>query len=543
MTTLMAMPLSASSFASGSSTTTATATTTTTPIATASGLLALLSESDPALVKHALTRLLSVVDTLWHEVAEALPDLEAIAEGGGGPAAKDDDAAMMEDANDTAANEDEGRCHDEQTRRIAAALASRVFFHLEEPHQALRLALESGDAYFDVLSPSAGDVSYVERLVNTAIGEYVKRKRIEFINTNSNVEEDTVKKRGKQQMTTTTTNGDTTADEKNANNDDDDEPLDMTKLTKVVQLMFQRCYNNGSYVHALGVAFESCEGERVQEILDELLLNSSSSSSVSSMLETVNILQHAMTIAQSLISSKLFRSKALSMIATSLDNIFTSASASESAKRHAACALVLCYQLLNDALSVGKIITHLIDDNNGNDNGGNDDSALLGLQLCFDIVDSGDQKFVAMVASCLPTKKEPTVVVDTAAAAAAATANEHGVEVVNETTALLSPPAMADELGGSIIRSDSTWKHFTNATRVLTGGFTSELSLSFLFKNSNADTLIMSNLKKSLEERSMSRNSVLHNCAVTTHGYMNAGTTNDDFLRDNLDWMKKASNW
>ena len=494
------------------------------------------------------------MDTLWHEVAEALPDLEAIAEGGGGPSAEDDDVATMEDANDTTANEDEGRCHDEQTRRIAAALASRVFFHLEEPHQALRLALESGDAYFDVLSPSAGDVSYVERLVNTAIGEYVKRKRIEFINDNSNVEEDTVKKRGKRQMTTTTTttNGDTTADDNNANNDDDDEPLDMTKLTKVVQLMFQRCYNNGSYVHALGVAFESCEGERVQEILDELLLNSSSSSSsVSSMLETVNILQHAMTIAQSLISSKLFRSKALSMIATSLDNIFTSASASESAKRHAACALVLCYQLLNDALSVGKIITHLIDDNNGNDNGGNDDSALLGLQLCFDIVDSGDQKFVAMVASCLPTKKEPTVVVDTAAAAAA-TANEHGVEVVNETTALLSPPAMADELGveveeegggGSIIRSDSTWKHFTNATRVLTGGFTSELSLSFLFKNSNADTLIMSNLKKSLEERSMSRNSVLHNCAVTTHGYMNAGTTNDDFLRDNLDWMKKASNW
>ena len=492
------------------------------------------------------------MDTLWHEVAEALPDLEAIAEGGVGPAtaAKDDDAAMMEDQanNATTANEDEEIYHDEQTRRIAAALASRVFFHLEEPHQALRLALESGDVYFDVLSPSAGDASYVERLVNTAIGEYVKRKRIEFINNNSNVEEDAVKRRGKKQMTTTTTttNVDTTADDDNANNDDD-EPLDMTKLTKVVQLMFQRCYNNGSYVHALGVAFESCEGERVREILDELLLNSSSSS-VSSMLEIVNILQHAMTIAQSLISSKLFRSKALSMIATSLDNIFTSVSASESAKRHAACALVLCYQLLNDALSVGKIITHLIDDNNGNDDG-NDDSALLGLQLCFDVVDSGDQKFVANVASCLPTKKEPTVVVDTTAAAA--TANEHGVEVVNETAALLSPPAMADELGveveedggGSIIRSDSTWKHFTNATRVLTGGFTSELSLSFLFKNSNADTLIMSNLKKSLEERSMSRNSVLHNCAVTTHGYMNAGTTNDDFLRDNLDWMKKASNW
>ena len=53
----------------------------------------------------------------------------------------------------------------------------------------------------------------------------------------------------------------------------------------------------------------------------------------------------------------------------------------------------------------------------------------------------------------------------------------------------------------------------------------------------------MTNLKKALEERGMSRNSVLHNCAVTAHGYLTAGTTNDSFLRDNLDWMKKASNW
>jgi 26S proteasome regulatory subunit N2 len=538
MATLLAMPLSASSFGGDNASASAsTSITTTTPIATASGLLALLSESDPTLVKHALTRLLSVVDTLWHEVAESLPELEAIAEGSSIKGGDDTTDMMMED---TSANEN-SKQYDIQTRQIAAALASRVFFHLEEPHQALRLALESGDIYFNVLTPPVGDVLYVERLVNTAIGEYVKRKQIDFMNSEEESSSTTKKKGGKVDD----------VNNNNNDNDDDDEPLDMTKLTKVVQLMFQRCYNNGSYVHALGVAFESCESSRVQEILHELL-NSSSS-----LLDIVNILSHAMNIAQSLISSKIFRSKALSMIASSLDTIFTSSdlASSEGDKRHAACALVLCYQLLNDALSVGKIITHLIDNSSSSSNddsngGSNDDSALLGLQLCFDIVDSGDQKFVATVASCLPTKEESTVM-DTATAAA--TANEHGVEVVNESTTatlLLSPPAMADELGveveeggGRIVRSDATWKHFTNATRVLTGGFTSELSLSFLFKNSNADTLIMSNLKKSLEERSMSRNSVLHNCAVTTHGYMNAGTTNDDFLRDNLDWMKKASNW
>ena len=69
-------------------------------------------------------------------------------------------------------------------------------------------------------------------------------------------------------------------------------------------------------------------------------------------------------------------------------------------------------------------------------------------------------------------------------------------------------------------------------------------SLSFLHKYADSDRLIMDHLKKILEERGGGRNSVYHNCAIVTHSYLNAGTTNDSFLRDNLDWMmKKASNW
>ena len=102
-------------------------------------------------------------------MAEALPDLEAIAEGGG--SLDDDDENMGGGGDDV---------YDEATKRTAAALASRVFFHLEEPRQALRLALDSGDVYFNVLNPSVKDGPYVERLVNAAIGEYVKRKQIEF---------------------------------------------------------------------------------------------------------------------------------------------------------------------------------------------------------------------------------------------------------------------------------------------------------------------------------------------------------------------------
>ena len=504
--TTIAMPLSALPTTSSNSSTT--------PIATASGLLALLSEPDPSLVSHALTKLLSVVDTLWHEVAEALPDLEAIAEGGGGSLLLDDDDENMGGGGDDV--------YDEATKRTAAALASRVFFHLEEPRQALRLALDSGDVYFNVLNPSVKDGPYVERLVNAAIGEYVKRKQIEFDGTE---EED--------------------GGEEEKKDEEEEEELDMEKLQNVVQLMFQRCYADGSYGQALGVAFESREINKVSEILDKLSSSSSKDGN-----DIVDILKYAMDSAHTLIPSKSFRAKALELIASSLTKVFENGGEGEvssTAKRNAACTLVLCRQLLGDAKAVGTIIVKLID---ASDSSEGDDSALLGLQLCFDIVDSGDQAFVNEVASCLPK--------DAASAAASVVFVLEGstaeggeqVEVDSDGNAT-SPPAVANERGveletaetSTVKRSESTLAHFTNAHRILTGGFTSELSLSFLYKNSNSDKLLMANLKKALEERSMSRNSVLHNCAVTTHGYLNAGTTADEFLRDNLDWMKKASNW
>mmetsp|Transcript_4143 Transcript_4143/g.7986 ORF Transcript_4143/g.7986 Transcript_4143/m.7986 type:complete len:1136 (+) Transcript_4143:53-3460(+) len=486
--TTVAMPVSSMS---GSSST---------PIATASGLLALLSEPDPTLVQHALSKLLSVVDTLWHEVAEALPDLEAIAEGGAlDDLGDDDDAAMA------------GDLYDDATKKTAAALASRVFFHLEEPRQALRLALESGEEHFNVLAPSEKDGAYVERLVNAAIGEYVARKQKEF---DGSVEEEE-KKEGEEE-----------------------EELDMTKLQNVVHLMFQRCYTDGTYGHALGVAFEARECDKVAEIL-ERLSSPSSGKDASGVLET---LRFALDAAYNLIPSKAFRAKALELIAKSLLKVFGNADASASAKRNAACTLVLCRQLLGDANAVGEIVVQLIDGSDGID--GDDDSALLGLQLCFDIIDSGDQAFVTKVASCLPKAGESTAAASNTIVEGSTAEGEEKVEVDDAGNA--ASPAVANERGVEVeakVRSDMALQHFANAHRVLTGGFTSELSLSFLYKESNFDKLLMMNLKKSLEERTMARNSVLHNCAVTTHGYLVGGTTNDDFLRENLDWMKKASNW
>jgi 26S proteasome regulatory subunit N2 len=383
------------------------ATAPTAAVATASGWIALLQEPDVTLRSHALKKLLECVDTLWHEVAESLPDLETIAE--------DLDLPLG-------------------MRQTAAAVASRVFFHLEEPSQALRLALEAGEAHFDLRTKTP----YVERLVTAALDAYVKERRRLVM-------------------------------DEEENKDTEELGISMDQLQGMVYRLLETCCEQKKYDHALGIALEAHETNKLRDIL----MSSGPDAS---------LLKYALQSSIKLVTSKAFRQEALAVIAECLSkNLETS--------KTAAVDLIIVYQLLGKPESVAEVLTALLK--------GTEEDALLGFQLCFDMVDSGDQAFVSHVAEVLKTKAP----------------EEHP-------------------------------ERWAQVEKVMIGGFSSELALSFLHKQSHADRLIMETLKKSLEERgSGGRSSVLHNAAVMTHAYLHAGTTNDTFLRDYLDWMKKASNW
>jgi 26S proteasome regulatory subunit N2 len=410
----------------------------------------MLSEPSPQLVSAALSRLLAVVDTLWHEVSESLPELEALAE----------DAEL-----------------ESLTRQTAAAVASRVFFHLEEPAQALRLALEAGERHFDIVNDKS---AYVETLIAAAVEAYIEQKG----------------------QATAAGDGGADADSPSA--------LDMDKLERVVDLMFQRCYVDGTFEHALGVAFEAREAVKASEVLKRAAQEGPE--------VRRRTLDYALDAAVTLVASKAFRVETLMIVADELSQEFHETRGTEGRKT-AAVALCQAHQILGQAAPVSQLITSLLE--------ATEEEALLGLQLCFDLIDSGDQGFINAVAEGLalpkptPADQAVTVTVD---------GDGDGLEVV---------PSVLPE------RSESIVQRFQNVQRILTDGFSSELALSFLHKNSDSDKLIMENLKKALEDRASGsgRNSILHNCAVATHAYLNAGTTNDSFLRDHLDWMRKASNW
>jgi len=451
----------------------------------------MLTEPDPILVHAALTRLLKVVDTLWHEVARSLPDLESLSE----------DTSLPE-----------------TTRKIAAAVASRVYFHLEEPGQALRLALESGAEYgFDVVNGlKKGEVrerAYVECLVGAAVEEYIKRKRDMYDSMalfkegggGGGLDDDTT--------TLDTNTGNVAVNNPNKNNSKGVSDLDMNKLKQVVHLMYERCYADGAYNHALGVALEAREMDKVKEILDICSARCGSH-------KLLHVLKYALTTSTTLVPLKSFRDSVVQIVAGYFHSLLDDPNEIDHVKKVSAVSITTAYLTLKKPAPLSKILTRLLDGNAQQD-------ALLGLQLCFDLVDAGNQNFAADVARGLPQKNEIM---------------EEHAQVVGEDIGS-SEEVEQEQQQKPQQRTDEIWTRFDNAKKVLIGGFSSELGLSFLHKHSASDTLIMENLKKSLEERGAGRNSVLHNCAVATHAYLNAGTTNDAFLRDNLEWLKKASNW
>ncbi|CAI5744626.1 unnamed protein product [Peronospora destructor] len=87
--------------------------------------------------------------------------------------------------------------------------------------------------------------------------------------------------------------------------------------------------------------------------------------------------------------------------------------------------------------------------------------------------------------------------------------------------------------------SPDYWDKLSKLKLILSGEFLVDLKLNFLHSHSDSDPLVMKTIKIAVENR----NSVLHHAAVIAHAYMNCGTTSDSFLRENLEWLGKATNW
>ena len=79
----------------------------------------------------------------------------------------------------------------------------------------------------------------------------------------------------------------------------------------------------------------------------------------------------------------------------------------------------------------------------------------------------------------------------------------------------------------------------TQLQTILKSEINDRLYLQFLKKNNHTDMLMISSIKDSIG----TRNSMLQSATIWCNGIMNAYTTNDAFLRDNMSWAGSAVNW
>ena len=144
-------------------------------------------------------------------------------------------------------------------------------------------------------------------------------------------------------------------------------------------------------------------------------------------------------------------------------------------------SIIQCHVLLNDGKLASELLNDLINSNQ-------EQSLLIAYQISFDLVDIASQDFLSTVANNLKSE------------------NEEEIKKLKE---------------------------------ILSGTLSIRLNLEFLNRNNKSDQLILKNTKDSLDGKV----SLYHNAVSFANAFMHAGTSNDSWLRQNLDWLGKANNW
>ncbi|KAG0327315.1 proteasome regulatory particle base subunit [Dissophora globulifera] len=148
-------------------------------------------------------------------------------------------------------------------------------------------------------------------------------------------------------------------------------------------------------------------------------------------------------------------------------------------------AINQCLVHLDDHRASAELLQTLVDS-------GVQADLLMAYQLAFDLESNATQKYLTKVSNALPSES-----------------------------------AEAQQLKYDKVKS------------ILSGKETIKLELEFLCRNNNTDMLILKNSKTVLDARL----SVYHSAVTFANAFMNAGTTSDDFLRQNLEWLSRATNW
>ncbi|GMI64292.1 hypothetical protein like AT2G32730 [Hibiscus trionum] len=295
---------------------------------------------------------------------------------------------------------------------------------------------------------------------------------------------------------------------KAAESSDEAEKVD-TRLEEIVERMLDKCIMDRKYQQAMGIAIECRRLDKLEEAITRS--------------ENVHAsLAYCTNVSHSFIYRREFRREVLRFLVKVYQQLPSPDYLSTSQ----------CLMFLDEPEGVANILEKLLRSENKED-------ALLAFQVAFDLVENEQQAFLLNVRDRLSAPKSlPSEPVQTGSTDPAAAENENStapedVQMTDGSSAITTTVHEADP------KEVMYAERLTKIKGILSGETSIQLTLQFLYSHNKSDLLILKTIKQSVEMR----NSVCHSATIHANAIMHAGTTVDTFLRDNLDWLSRATNW
>ncbi|XP_043719493.1 26S proteasome non-ATPase regulatory subunit 1 homolog A-like isoform X2 [Telopea speciosissima] len=303
---------------------------------------------------------------------------------------------------------------------------------------------------------------------------------------------------------------------KAAESSEDAEKLD-PRLETIVERMLDKCISDGKHQQAMGTAIEC----RRLDKLEEAIVRSDN---------VHGSLSYCINISHSYVNLREYRREVLRLLV----NIYQKLPSPDY------LSICQCLMFLDKPEEVAGILEKLLQSENKDD-------ALLAFQIAFDLVENEHQAFLLNVRDRLSSPKSRSSVAvqhgssepDSAQTGDATAGNENPTNPSDDVQMTDGARAPNEDIHEMDPNETTYAERLAKIKEILSGETSIQLTLQFLYSHNKSDLLILKTIKQSVEMR----NSVCHSATIYANAITHAGTTVDTFLRENLDWLSRATNW
>lgn len=293
-------------------------------------------------------------------------------------------------------------------------------------------------------------------------------------------------------------------------------------LQRVIDRLFESCLKEGRYRQVVGIAVEAKNLSVIRNVIKRAAADEKQGKGKSTQEAAAGpaeeLMEYVLGICMDVVQERSLRTEILRLILDLLNEI----------PNPDYFAIARCVVYLNADEEASKMLKSLVTK-------GDRESIVNAYQIAFDLYDNGTQEFLGNVIKSLP-KREPKKPEE-------GSGKPEKEAEPSETQALLADVDTAERAEPSQPAEpelpEPVAKAYENIRSILDGSKGIKLNLEFLYRNNHTDLSILNKVRDSLD----SRTSIFHTALTFCNAFMNQGTTNDKFFRDNLEWLGKAVNW